>query len=277
MNVMRQRQRQAPWSAGRSPDWLDAQQPLAQWYASGLGESILARLERHLAGSLGDVFGYQGLQIGNLAGERHLLAGAGLHRRLKLDAPAASPGADIHADVLSLPVASGSMKAVLFFHTLDFCAEPHRALREADRVLTDDGQLVIVGFNPFSGFGARHFATLWRRREPWNGRFWSRGRVGDWLSVLDYRVLDSHAMFIRPPFNSERLLRRLHALERLEPWLGGVGGLYVIRARKQSVPMTMLRRQRLVRRAGMAAAALARSGEEGVRPSNVARVDFRKR
>ena len=348
----------------RSPVWLDAQQPLARWYATGLGESILTQLEDALAARLGDVFGYQGLQVGNLAGGRDLLASAGLHRRLMLDSPGNAPiiwppgdssaerrtaessaagthaadasaadgravavpavdgraadihaaschaadasaaschvtdasaadghaadasaakghpadirTADIHADVTALPIASGSMKAVLFFHTLDFCAHPHQALREADRVLTDDGQLVIIGFNPFSAFGIRHFLSGWRGREPWNGRFYSRGRVGDWLSVLDYRVLDSHAMFIRPPFNSERLLRRLGGLERLEPWFGALGGLYIVRARKQRMPMTLVRRQWRSRRAGIAAAGLARSGED--KPvSNVARVDFRKR
>ena len=261
-----------------SPVWLDAQRPLARWYATGLGESILDQLEGALAGRLGDVFGYQGLQVGNLARGRHLLASAGLQRRVMLDAPGSAPeneSADIHADVTALPVASGSMKAVVFFHTLDFCAHPHQALREADRVLTDDGQLVIVGFNPYSAFGARHLLSGWRRREPWNGRFYARGRVADWLSVLDYRVLDSQAMFIRPPVNSERVLRRLGRLERLEPWLGGLGGLYIVRARKQTIPMTPARRQWRTRRAGIAAAGLARSRGEGV--SNVARVDFRKR
>ena len=302
-------------SGRRAPVWLDAQAPLRQWYASPLGESILSQLEPALTSRLGDVFGYQGLQIGNLAADRNLLDGAGLHRRLLLDAPddaraprpvaedppasrarddasvpvdpAASASArggegaavDIAADVLSLPIASGSMKAVLFFHTLDFCAQPHRALREADRVLTDDGQLIVVGFNPFSAFGLRHFASGWRRREPWNGRFWSRGRVAEWLSVLDYRVLDSDATFIRPPINSERLLRRLNGLERLQPWLGGIGGLYVVRARKQTVPMTLVRRPHWRRqRAGIAAAGLARAPKgEAALPSNVARVDFRKR
>lgn len=265
--------------ARRSPVWLDAQRPLAQWYASALGESILTQLEAALAARLGDVFGYQGLQVGNLAGGRHLLASAGLQRRLILDAPGndvAGIAADIHADVTALPVAGGSMKAVLFFHTLDFCADPHRALREADRVLTDDGLLVVVGFNPWSAFGVRHAASAWRRREPWNGRFYARGRVVDWLSVLDYRVLDSRAMFVRPPINSERLLRRLGGLERFEPWIGGVGGLYVVTARKQTVPMTLARRPWRARRAGIAAAGLARS-RQGERTSNVARVDFRKR
>ena len=300
----------APRSGRRAPVWLDAQAPLRQWYASALGESILSQLEGTLASRLGDVFGYQGLQIGNLAADRNLLDGAGLHRRLLLDAPlggagsadrstdgaavggdedgeavgararsAAADGAaavDIAADVLSLPIASGSMKAVLFFHALDFCAQPHRALREADRVLTDDGVLVVVGFNPYSAFGLRHVLSAWRPREPWNGRFYSRGRVAEWLSVLDYRVLDSHALFVRPPINSERLLRRMARLERLEPWLGAVGGLYVVTARKQTLPMTLLRRPWRAR-AGIATAGLARSAGQGERVSNVTRVDFRKR
>lgn len=270
----------AKWQTRRSPVWLDAQKPLAEWYATGLGASIVSQLEALLADCLNDVFGYQGLQIGNLADGRNLLAPAGLHRRLMLDAP--GNAADIQADVTALPVAAGSMKAVLFFHTLDFCRHPHQALREADRILTDDGQLVIIGFNPFSAFGFRHLLSGWRRREPWNGRFYSRGRVADWLSVLDYRVLDTQALFMRPPINSPRILDKLGGIEKLDKWMSGVGGLYVLRARKQTVPMTPVRRQRLLARPGMAAAGLARAGQAGggkavALPSNVSRVDFRNR
>lgn len=260
----------------QGPVWLDAQAPLAQWYATGLGQSIAQRLEGEVSSRLGDVFGYQGLQVGNLVPGLHLLAGAGLQRHLMLDAPGNE--AHIHADVLSLPVASDTMKAVAFFHTLDFCDNPHQALREADRVLTDDGQLIIVGFNPYSAFGARHAMTAWRRREPWNGKFYARHRVSDWLSVLDYRVLDSTAMFIRPPINSERVLRRLSKMEGLQRWMSGVGGLYVMRARKQSLPMTMARQWRR-QRTGIAAASFARTGEKAsARPrATVARIDSRLR
>ncbi len=260
----------------QGPVWLDAQAPLAQWYASSLGQSIALRLESELSTRLGDVFGYQGLQIGNLVPGLHLLAGAGLQRHLLLDAPGNE--ADIHADVLSLPVASDTMKAVAFFHTLDFCDNPHQALREADRVLTEDGQLIIIGFNPYSSFGARHMLTRWRRREPWNGRFYARHRVSEWLSVLDYRVLDSSAMYIRPPVNSERVLRRLGKMDVLERWLGGLGGLYIMQARKQTLPMTMMRQWRRGR-TGMAAASFARTGEKtSARPrATVARIDNRTR
>jgi len=247
----------------RSPDWLDAQLPLAQWYATALGQSILSQLEVALSSRLQDVFGYQGLQVGNLVDGKDLLAGSGLHRRLVLDSPGKL--ADIHSDVQSLPIASNTMKAVLFFHTLDFCASPHQALREADRVLTEDGQIIIIGFNPISAFGARHLLGGWRKKVPWNGRFYARSRVADWLSVLDYQVLDSAAMFVRPPINSERLLRRLQGLEYLQPWIGGIGGLYVLQARKQSIPMTLARRQwRRQKSPSLAVGSFARAAGEAV-------------
>jgi len=263
--------------ARRTPVWLDAQAPLAEWYASGLGQSILDDLEEVLAARLGGVFGYQGLQIGNPAPHRDLLAGAGLQRCLKLDAPerlfaipevsaedrAAAPRAHLAADVGSLPIASDSIKAVLFFHTLDFCAQPHQALREADRVLVDDGQLIIVGFNPFSTFGLRRGLSPLSGRTPWDGHFWSRRRVADWLSVLDYRVLCSQPLFLRPPINSERLLRRLGRLERLGPLVNTLGGLYVIQARKQTLPVTLVRRPWLAKRgmvAGVRAGSYASTG-----------------
>lgn len=261
------------------PVWLEAQAPLAQWYATGLGQSIAQRLETELGSRLGDVFGYQGLQVGNLVPGMHLLSGAGLQRHLVLDAPASGCEADIQGDALSLPIATGTMKAVAFFHTLDFCDNPHQAIREANRVLTDDGQLIIVGFNPYSAFGARHALTAWRRREPWNGRFYARHRVSDWLSVLDYRVLDSTAMFMRPPVNSERVLRRLAKLESLHRWLSGIGGVYVMRARKQTVPMTMVRQWAGRTRKSLAAGSFARTGEQAsARPrATVARIDSRIR
>jgi len=225
----------------QAPVWLDAQQSLAQWYATGLGQSILIDLETRLSGCLTEVFGYQGVLVGNFHAEKELLANAGLHRKLTVSAPG-NP-ADIHADALQLPIASDTMKLVVLWHTLDFCDNPHQALREADRVLMEDGQLIIIGFNPVSAFGLRHWLTGWRRKSPWYGRFYSRWRLKDWLSVLDYRVLHSQASFVRPPINSQRLLRRLEGLERLQPWIGGLGGIYIVQARKQTIPMTLSRRQ----------------------------------
>lgn len=233
----------------RSPVWLEAQHSIAQWYSTGLGQSILIGLETRISACLRDVFGFQGVLVGNYNPERSLLIGAGLHRKLIVDAPGRK--ADINADALLLPIASDTMKLVVLWHTLDFCDNPHQALREADRVLMEDGQLIIIGFNPVSAFGLRHWLLGWRGKSPWCGRFYSRWRLKDWLSVLDYGVLHSEASFIRPPINSERLLRRLKGLERLQPWIGGLGGIYILQARKQTIPMTLSKRQWRKHRPGM--------------------------
>ncbi len=243
----------------KAPNWVEAQRPLHQWYATRLGQSMLDELHSSISTHLTDIFGYQGLLIGNFDHDKDLLAQSGLHRKITLDAPGLK--ADVNADVLQLPVASDTMKLVVFFHTLDFCDQPHQALREADRVLMDDGQLIIIGFNPMSAFGLRHWLTGWRGKSPWHGRFYTRMRVKDWLSVLDYRILNSNSVFFRPPVNSRRLLKRLRRLEHLQPWLSAIGGAYIMQARKQTVPLTMQRKQWVRTRSSIPAGSIARAAE----------------
>ena len=62
--------------------------------------------------------------------------------------------AQVRADPLSLPFAEKSVDACLLAHTLPWCPDPHRLLQEVDRVLIDDGWLVMSGFNPISLLGA---------------------------------------------------------------------------------------------------------------------------
>ena len=50
---------------------------------------------------------------------------------------------------------------ILLPHTLELVEDPYAVLREAERVLCAEGCLMICGFNPYSGWGARRlFAQL---------------------------------------------------------------------------------------------------------------------
>lgn len=267
------------------PIWSESQGSLREWYASALGQSIIEQLSLQLDHILPGIFGYQGLQVGCLQPGQSLLAKAGIHRAVLLDAPLGNtepagpdgviarlqdPGLDpvdiekapdFTADALNLPISNDVMKLVVLPHTLDFCHLPHQALREADRVLTNDGQIIIIGFNPWSMFGLGHATMQWRKQVPWGGQFYSRRRVTDWLSVLNYRVLDSSAFFLRPPIQSIRVLDKLTRLEKSQRWIGGVGGLYIVHAKKQTVPLTMSRRHWLRQRSGIAVGSFARVQE----------------
>ena len=43
--------------------------------------------------------------------------------------------------------------AALLPHTLEFAADPYAVLREVDRVLVGEGQLLVLGFRPVEPVG----------------------------------------------------------------------------------------------------------------------------
>jgi len=273
----------------KPPNWVECQPQLLEWYASDLGQSILTNLIERLDHILPTVFGYQGLQLGTLAHDQSLLEKAGIHRPVLMASPACNkPLAQEHAeadsnsgsyelpsaqsgfktqlsaDVSSLPIASDVMKLVIMPHTLDFCADPYQALREADRVLTNDGHLIIIGFSRWSLFGLRRGVLRWQRQVPWNGNFYSRNRVVDWLSVLSYNVEQKQSFFLRPPVRNAKLLRRLRLLEKNQRWLGYFGGIYLLHAKKQTIPLIPAKSIWLPKRSSIETTSLASVRETGV-------------
>jgi len=221
-----------------APGWAEAQPELRAWYQTGLGEAVLDTVSAKCDDIVSGIFGYQGLQVGQIAPHRELLASAGLHRRIVIDSHAETANAQISGELEHLPFSSNRVNLVFFPHSLEFCANPHGALREADRVLTADGHLLLLGFNPYSQFGLRR---TFGRSVPWSGNTYSRARIQDWLSVLGYRVVTSETVFLRPPIDRPGFLRRTRYLEYTQRFLGFVGGVYLIHARKQSIPMTLSR------------------------------------
>ncbi len=221
-----------------APSWAEAQPALRDWYQTGLGDAVLDTVSAKCDDILSGIFGYQGLQVGQIAPHRELLASAGLHRRIVIDSYAESTSAQISGELEHLPISSNCVNLVFFPHSLEFCANPHGALREADRVLTADGHLLLLGFNPYSQFGLRR---AFGRSVPWNGTTYSRSRIQDWLSVLGFRIVTAETVFLRSPVDRPGFLRRTRHIEYTQRFLGFVGGVYLIHARKQTVPMTLAR------------------------------------
>ena len=241
-----------------SPGWREAQPALRDWYQTSLGNAVLDTVADKCDEILAGIFGYQAVQVGQIAPGRELLGSAGLHRRVVIDSFANESGSHISADIENLPISSDCVNMVFYPHALEFCESPHAALREADRILNDDGHLLVMGFNPYSSFGLRRFFGRW---VPWNGKSFSRARVQDWLSVLGFRIVSTETVFLRPPLNRPGLLRKTKVLEKAQRFFGFAGGVYLIHARKQTIPMTMARQQWLKPRGRLVTGAFAqRSG-----------------
>ncbi|MGS6269378.1 SAM-dependent methyltransferase, partial [Enterobacter hormaechei] len=116
-------------------------------------------------------------------------------------------------------------------HTLPWCSDPHRLLREADRVLIDDGWLILSGFNPLSLMGLRKLTPVLRRTPPYNSRMFTMMRQLDWLSLLNFEVLSYGGFQVIPWTRKGGVLLSTH--------LPALGCMQFIVARKRTIPLTL--------------------------------------
>jgi SAM-dependent methyltransferase len=223
----------------------------AEWFAGPLGARVL-REETALAGlALEDVFGFELLQVGTWGPTQHLLAGARTQHTTLL-APERGPGVTLCAPLASLPFASDSIDAIVLPHTLELVEDPYAVLREAERVLCAEGCLMICGFNPYSGWGARRlFGRFFHRPAfpPQTRRMLTERRLRDWMALLDFEVADVYGylgpmpMTRRPRKMADGTVRQAEYRER-RPLTAGA---YLLKARKRAQTLTLIRPRRRTR------------------------------
>lgn len=209
----------------------------AGWLASPLGQQLLAGEAEMLSGLLDDVFGLEMLQLGRWGSSRQLLS-ASRTRCQTVIADTSGSEVDVVAQLSALPVQSASVDAVLLPHTLEFESDPHAIVREADRVLTGEGQLIVLGFRPVSLWGLRAAASR-QGFPPGLRQLLGMGRVRDWLALLGYEVVLQRSYLYSRPWDLKaakprRVLRR--GLFNPLP-----AAAWLLKARKHVYRMTPLR------------------------------------
>ena len=203
---------------------------------------ILVDYEREkIAGILPGLIGYHITQIGHFDGG--VLDSAGLIRN-KIELHLEEDGlhgcdCGVLASAVSLPFAAHSIDVAVIPHVLEFTPDPGAVLNEVERVLTEDGRLIITGFNPWSLWGLWRLHPAMRNRPPWSGRFHGTARLRQWLDMIDFEMLEVERFLFRPPFRHTSRLRRWMLLEKLGKfWWPYFGAAYIILARKRRIPVT---------------------------------------
>jgi len=206
---------------------------LPDWFTSDQGRALLDSEIQALPRLVPDEFYRVGLQYGlnhvalleNMNVEQSVYCDAGL-----------SEGVDRHNRVIALPealpLAESSIDLAVLLHTLDYCEDPHRVLREVAQVLSPEGVLVLSGFHPFSLWGLKR--KIARQQPPFDARFISRAVVQDRLALLGFQSVSGIVLNYQLPKLNQRWRQRLawmdHAGDRWWPTLGAV---YVLVMRKQ--------------------------------------------
>lgn len=176
-----------------------------------------------------DVFGFRAVQIG--LPEVDFLRQNRIQFRFTL---ALEPGASLAADPLQLPLANQSVDLVVLPHVLEGHDNPHEVLREVERVLMPEGQVVISGFNTVSLWRLRQIFTSRYGGAPWDAKFIGLLRLRDWLRVLGFELNGGAFGCYAPPFRQKVWLERFAFMEKAGArWWPIAGGLYVVRAVKR--------------------------------------------
>src|SRR5438477_11455600 len=139
--------------------------PLSGWFGRPQGAYVLGWELAQFDSAVDDVFGFRAVQVG--LPEVDFLRQNRIPFRFSL---ALEPGAALAADPLQLPLASQSVDLVALPHVLEGHHNPHDVLRETERVLIPEGQVVISGFNTASLFRLRQIFSLERKAPPWDAK-----------------------------------------------------------------------------------------------------------
>ena len=210
---------------------------LDAWLQSPQGSYVLEWEQAKIDALVADIFGFHALQLG-LPQVDYLR-----DNRIPLRLKAGESGlVDVRCDLRQLPFASASLDLVVLPHVLEFLPDPHQMLREVERVLIPEGQVVIAGFNPLSLWGLRRY--LPGQREglfPWNGNYLSVLRLKDWLALLGFEVDRGNFGCYAPPFTQEKWFHRSRFLELAgDRWWGFAGGVYLLLAVKRVPGMRLI-------------------------------------
>ena len=208
---------------------------LDAWLASAPGRYVLDWEQRQIDGIVTDIFGFNALQLGLPQGDFLRTNRIPLRQRGGELGPV-----DVLCNYTALPFASNSIDLVVLPHILEFSDEPHQILREVERILIPEGQVIVVGFNPLSLWGLKR--KLDRSGEfPWNGSYLSMNRLKDWMKLLGFEVDRGHLGCYIPPVDQLKWLQNWRFIENASNrWWNFAGGVYVLRAIKRTHSMRLI-------------------------------------
>ncbi len=208
---------------------------LDTWLASAQGRYVLEWEIQQIDAAVTDIFGFNALQIGLPQCDLLRANRMPVRRKGGHNGPV-----DVRCEPTALPLAGQSIDLVVLPHVLEFSDNPHQILREVERILMPEGQLIITGFNPLSLWGLKRHAQ--RNQDfPWSGSYLSPTRIRDWLKLLGFDVERGQFGCYAPPCEQQKWLQRWHFAESAgRRWWKFSGAVYMLRAVKRVHGMRLI-------------------------------------
>jgi SAM-dependent methyltransferase len=173
-----------------------------EWLNEPRGKGLLWEESRLVSKVLDEIFGDYLLQIGAWGAPDQFLKAART-RSSYLISETEVGWSSVVSSTAHLGIASDSIDAILLPHTLETAQDQHQLLREIERILRPDGQLIVLGFNSPGWWPLRQRLS--------DGGFLSgidqfvgESRLEDWLQLLGFTT--TQAQFYHPAKSVDRLV-----------------------------------------------------------------------
>ena len=212
---------------------------LDDWLSTPLGRRCVAAEQRLVRRVLERVFGEQFLQIGLWGRPNAFLRYARTQHAALIDWRPET-GAQLLCDSHALAIATDSVDAVLLPHTLELAPSPHALLREVDRVLRADGQILVLSFKSSGLWGLRHLLSA-DGYPPGHQRLILETRLRDWLQLLGFEIDGRKRYCHTLPLEKIRRFGTFPREEWAGRWVPALSGGFLLSAQKRVHPMTPMR------------------------------------
>ncbi|WMY95032.1 MAG: methyltransferase domain-containing protein [Arsenophonus sp.] len=130
-----------------------------------------------------------------------------------------------------MPFKNKSIDVCLLIQELAYSKKPYSLLCETDRILVDDGWLIISNFNPMSLLGITKSIPFFRRSQlyTYDSPMFSLCILLDWLTLLNYEILFQESFQILPWRSPYDFINKTFKF---------AGCIALIIARKRTLPLT---------------------------------------
>lgn len=232
------------------------------WETIKDGKIYHKKIQRELTAWWPHIFGQFALKIGHFSHEidarqshiEHLFSLSDSNRSQS----------SIIAEHHELPIHGKSIDLCVACNLLEFSVYPQQIMHEIDRVLVDDGWLVLTHINLFSLLGIqllRHKLTnknlALRNKTPHNKKInnnktinlksrlpnvcnvYSARTINEWLRLLNYEII--HSITLNQKFEKESESKEAMNRPAINQMLGGIR---LVIARKRTIPLTHIKNQK---------------------------------
>lgn len=217
------------------------------WFDTPLGKQLLSEEQALLDNELSCLFGYHLMQL-SINRKRTLFDASRISHCFATGTgltgdDQGSGVVSLHSQFDALPFEDESLDVTILHHVLEFSDNPHQVLKEASRVTIARGYIIVLGFNPFSFMGlCKPIAQLFSRSPIWKRNGLRRGRVIDWLQLVDCNTVKTHEALYNAPWQNQTYIESSMSFNKLlKRWRMPFGNFYCLVARKDRTCLTPIK------------------------------------